>query len=183
MFNKRDEATGEAGYSSYGDSSSSSYTPSASPSPSPSPSAGRRDVAVIGASIRINGDLQGDEDLLIQGQVKGTVQLKNNSLTVGEKGSVKANVYAKSVTVEGQMEGDLYGSENVNIRRSANVKGNIVSPRVCLEDGAKFKGSIEMDPEALREVFKDNKPATPLNAMGSAAKVEDKPQAKTAAAS
>jgi cytoskeletal protein CcmA (bactofilin family) len=113
---------------------------------------GSREAAVIGASITIDGDVRGDEDLLIEGEVSGTVQLKNNSLTIGPQGKVRADVYAHSIYVDGYLEGDLFGSERVNIRTSAQVKGNITSPRVSLEDGAKFKGAIEMDPQAGQNV-------------------------------
>lgn len=113
---------------------------------------GSREAAVIGPSIHIDGDVRGEEDLLIDGEVSGTVQLKNNSLTVGPNGKVRADVYAHSIYVDGYLEGDLYGSERVNIRKSAQVRGNITSPRVSLEDGAKFKGSIEMDPQAAQNV-------------------------------
>lgn len=111
---------------------------------------GRGDVAVIGRSIRIDGDLRGEEDLRIEGDVNGTIQLKNHTLTIGSEGKIKADVYAKSVTVDGVMEGDICGSEQVSIRKTARVRGNIVAPRVSLEDGAKFKGSIEMDSEAVQ---------------------------------
>jgi cytoskeletal protein CcmA (bactofilin family) len=119
------------------------------------PDAGRmanagREAAVIGPSIHIDGDVRGEEDLLIEGEVNGTVQLKNNSLTIGPQGKVRADVYAHSIYVDGLCEGDLYGSERVHIRKSAQVHGNVTSPRVSLEDGAKFKGSIEMDPQAAQ---------------------------------
>jgi cytoskeletal protein CcmA (bactofilin family) len=110
----------------------------------------QREAAVIGPSIHIDGDLRGEEDLLIEGEVNGTVQLKNNSLTIGPQGKIRADVYAHSIYVDGFMEGDLYGSERVNIRKTAQVRGNVTSPRVNLEDGAKFKGSIEMDPQAVQ---------------------------------
>ena len=109
-----------------------------------------REAAIIGPSIHIDGDLRGEEDLVIEGEVNGTVQLKNNSLTIGPQGKVRADVYAHSVYVDGYMEGDLYGSERVHIRKSAQVRGNVTSPRVSVEDGAKFKGSIEMDPQAAQ---------------------------------
>ncbi|MEO8467948.1 MAG: polymer-forming cytoskeletal protein [Gammaproteobacteria bacterium] len=112
--------------------------------------AGPREKAVIGPSIHIDGDLRGEEDLLIEGEVSGTVQLRSNSLTIGAQGKVRADVYANSIYVEGLMEGDLYGTERVHIRKSAQVRGNVTSPRVSLEDGAKFKGSIEMDPQAVQ---------------------------------
>jgi cytoskeletal protein CcmA (bactofilin family) len=126
---------------------------SAAPQPEPAKRApvqgGSREAAVIGPSIHIDGDLRGEEDLLIEGEVNGTVQLKNNSLTIGSQGKIRADVYAHSVYVEGYMEGDIYGSERVSVRKSAQVRGNITSPRVSLEDGARFKGSIEMDPQAV----------------------------------
>lgn len=124
-----------------------------------------REVAVIGPSIHIDGDLRGEEDLLIEGEVNGTVQLKNNSLTIGAQGKVRADVYAHSIYVDGLMEGDLFGSERVHIRKSAQVRGNVTSPRVSLEDGAKFKGSIEMDPQAVQSAATSRgmapKPAAP----------------------
>ena len=131
-----------------GDSGSGARADSGSASPRKSE--GPREAAVIGPSIHIDGDLRGEEDLLIEGEVSGTVQLKNNSLTIGPQGKIRADVYAHSIYVDGFMEGDLYGSERVNIRKSAQVRGNITSPRVSLEDGAKFKGSIEMDPQAVQ---------------------------------
>ena len=122
-----------------------------------SSSAGR-EHAMIGASIHIDGDLRGEEDLLIEGEVNGTVQLKNNSLTIGAQGKVRADVYAQSIYVDGLMEGDLYGTERVAIRKNAQVRGNVTSPRVSLEDGAKFKGSIEMDPQAVQSATARNAP-------------------------
>ena len=118
------------------------------PSASASASA-PREAAVIGPSIQIDGDLRGEEDLVIEGEVSGTVQLKTNSVTVGAQGKVRADVYAHSIYVDGYVEGDMFGSERVHIRKSAQVRGNITSPNVSLEDGAKFKGSIEMDPQAV----------------------------------
>ena len=114
--------------------------------------------AVIGPSIRIDGDLQGEEDLIIEGEVQGTVNLRGNALTIGSKGKVKADVYAQSIRVEGHMEGDLFAAERAVITKTANVRGNITAPRVNLEDGARFRGSIEMDPESLQPVFGANKP-------------------------
>ena len=132
-------------------------------SPPRSSAAASRDAAVIGPSIHIDGDVRGEEDLLIEGEVSGTVQLKNNSLTIGPQGKVRADVYAHSIYVDGYLEGDLYGSERVNIRKSAQVRGNITSPRVSVEDGAKFKGAIEMDPQAAQSVV-GNRMAPPKSA-------------------
>ncbi len=129
--------------------------PSAASSPprTVSSSGSVRDAAVIGPSIHIDGDLRGEEDLLIEGEVNGTVQLKSNSLTIGAKGKVRADVYAHSVFVEGLMEGDLFGSERVAILKTAEVRGNITAPRVSLEEGARFKGSIEMDTEVVKSTL------------------------------
>jgi len=124
-------------------------------SPSAPASPASQGVAAIGRSIRINGDLEGEEDLRIDGEVNGTVRLKKNAVIIGSDGKIRADVYAKSVTVEGTVEGDLFGAEQVSIRRSATVKGNITAPRVSLEDGAHFKGSIEMDPEAVKAALGD----------------------------
>jgi len=101
--------------------------------------------AVIGPSIRINGELSGSEELLIQGQVQGTVDLKQNSVTVGQTAKVKAEVFAKVIQIEGEVQGDLCGEEQIVLHSTANVQGNLVAPRVSLQDGARFKGKIDMD--------------------------------------
>ncbi len=104
---------------------------------------------MIGRSIRIEGDVRGEENLRVEGDISGTIQLPNHSLTIGTEGRIKADAYAKSVTVDGEVNGDLYASECVNIRSNARVKGNIVASLVNLEQGARFKGSIDMDPEKV----------------------------------
>jgi len=111
------------------------------------------DSAVIGRSIQIDGDLRGDEDLRIEGDVSGNVELKNNALTIGKEGKVKADVYAKSIAVDGETMGDLYATERVTVHVNARVQGNIISPKVSIEEGARFKGSIEMDPAAVEKVL------------------------------
>ncbi|MFC6632067.1 bactofilin family protein [Microbulbifer taiwanensis] len=108
-------------------------------------------AAIIGPKIRFRGELVGEEDLLIQGQIDGTIDLKDNNLTVGEQGKVKANVLAKTITVQGEVEGDIFAQERIAILSSSNVQGNLVAERVILEDGARFRGSIDMDVEAHRD--------------------------------
>ena len=103
-------------------------------------------VVAIGASIHIKGDVTGDEDLIIQGHVDGTVNLKGHNVTISKSAKVKANIEANQIIVEGELSGDMNGDEKVIIRESGNVYGNIIAPRVTLEDGALFKGSIEMEP-------------------------------------
>lgn len=125
-----------------GSGAASTVAPS-TPRPATAPG-GRREPATIGPSITIKGDVSGDEDLIIQGKVDGTVTLHQHNVTVGQEGRVKADVTGKIVVVEGQVDGDLHGAEQVVLRRSARVTGNIASPRVSLEDGARFRGGIDM---------------------------------------
>jgi len=106
-----------------------------------------RTTATIGPSIQISGDVTGNEDVRIEGRVEGTVNLSDNVLTIGKEGQINATVNARVIFVEGKVEGDLKGDEKVVVQASGNVRGNIVSPRVTLEDGCKFKGSIDMDVE------------------------------------
>jgi cytoskeletal protein CcmA (bactofilin family) len=105
-----------------------------------------RSAAMIGPGIRIKGDVTGEEDLVIKGKVEGTIDLGGNEVTVSESGEVKADIKAKVVVISGEVTGDVSGSEKVIISKSGNVRGNIIAPRMTLEDGAVFKGSIDMDP-------------------------------------
>jgi cytoskeletal protein CcmA (bactofilin family) len=114
---------------------------------------GTGQFAVIGRSIQINGDVKGDEDLMIEGDVSGTVELRNHALTVGKEGKVKANIFARAITVDGTTEGDMSASERISVRATANVRGNLLAPRISLEDGARFKGSIEMDQQAVEKAL------------------------------
>ncbi|MCU0305581.1 MAG: polymer-forming cytoskeletal protein [Thermoanaerobaculales bacterium] len=111
------------------------------PRPAPSP---RGEQATIGRSITIRGDVTGDEDLVIQGRVEGTIDLQQHNVTVGPDGRVKANVAGRTVTIEGEVDGDVRGAEQVVLRAGSRVHGDIVAPRVALEDGASFLGSIDM---------------------------------------
>ena len=112
------------------------------PTPGPANQPGER--AVLGASILVKGDLSGEEDLIIQGSLEGKIQLSGNKLTVGQQGRVKADIYAREICIEGQVNGNLFGEEKITVRKAGNVRGNMISPRVSLEDGATFKGSIDM---------------------------------------
>ena len=123
--------------------SEDSETPSVIPSNNPMNQLQYR--AVIGPSISIKGELSGDEDVLIQGRVEGKIDLKKNNVTVGKNGQIKAEIYAKIISVEGEVQGDLFSDEKIVLRQSGVVRGNIKAPRVHLEDGAKFKGSIDME--------------------------------------
>jgi cytoskeletal protein CcmA (bactofilin family) len=101
--------------------------------------------ASIGPSITVKGDISGNEDLVIQGRVEGSVKLVQNNVTIGSNGRVNADVNGRTVIVEGEVKGDLSAEEQIILRHTARVEGGLVAPRVALEDGAVFRGSIEMD--------------------------------------
>lgn len=145
----------ESEMSSQPASSSSNVAPSSSRGET-----GSRGVATIGPSIAIRGDVTGEEDLVIEGRVEGKVLLKNNSVTVGRNGRVKGDVFAKTITIEGELEGDVSGHEDVIIRQSSKVCGNVHAPRVSLDSGCRFQGSIAME-EALAQQTKEAKAAQP----------------------
>jgi cytoskeletal protein CcmA (bactofilin family) len=105
-----------------------------------------RRVAMIGSGIQVNGDISGDENLVVDGKVDGSIKLDTNEVSVGKTGIVKADISARIVKIDGRVDGDITGQEKVVITKTGNVHGNIIAPRVTLEDGAIFKGSIDMDP-------------------------------------
>lgn len=103
-----------------------------------------RDVVNIGKSVVIKGELSGSEDLTIEGQVEGKIELRQNVLTIGPNGKIKAQVFAKAVIVLGEVTGNVTASEKVDIRDNGSVDGDLVSPRVAIAEGAHFRGSIDM---------------------------------------
>jgi len=100
--------------------------------------------ATIGPSIVIKGEVSGNEDLLIQGQLDGSVALGLNAVTVGDGGRVKADITGRIITIEGRVEGNLKAKEQIILRGTATVQGDIKAPRVVLEDGASFRGLVDM---------------------------------------
>lgn len=119
--------------------------PQPSPVTTPEPRRTTRQGAVIGPSLILKGEVHGNEDLYIEGQIEGTIALKKNNVTIGREGKIKADIYGKTISVEGTVKGNLYGQEKIILRESGKVEGNIAAPRVSLEDGAQFKGSIDME--------------------------------------
>lgn len=102
------------------------------------------DLAQIGKSVVIKGELTGSEDLYVDGQVEGSISLKTNSLTVGPNGLVKAGVEAKAVVVQGKLEGNVQASDRVELRKSAVVTGDISTQRIAIEEGAYLKGKVDI---------------------------------------
>src|SRR5437773_5977891 len=121
--------------------------PNVAASPSPRIEAGNsmeKDIVNIGKSVVIKGELNGSEDLTIEGHVEGTIQLRDNVLTIGPNGRIKAQVFAKAVIVLGEVTGNVTASDKVDIRDNGSVDGDIVSPRVAIAEGAHFRGSVDM---------------------------------------
>jgi cytoskeletal protein CcmA (bactofilin family) len=104
-------------------------------------------IVNIGQSIHIKGELTGNEDLTIEGKVDGKVLLKDHNLTVGANGKLVAEVQAKTVMVLGEVTGNITADDKVEVAATGTMRGDIQAPRVVLADGAKFKGSIDMDPK------------------------------------
>lgn len=120
----------------------------------PKPAIGKDEVVNIGKSVFIKGELTGDEDLTIEGRVEGKIELKDHNLVIGPNGRIKAEMYARNVTVVGNVVGNIVASEIVEIRTSGSVVGDIKAPRISVADGAHFKGSVDMQngTEEVKEV-------------------------------
>ena len=105
------------------------------------------EFAHIGKSVIIKGELSGSEDLYVDGQVEGTINLQGNSLIIGSSGHVRANVSAKGVVVQGRLEGDIQATDRAELKKSAVAVGDIITQHLAIEEGAYFKGKIEVQRE------------------------------------
>ena len=103
-----------------------------------------KDIVNIGKSVVIKGELTGSEDLTIEGHVEGTIQLREYVLTIGPNGRIKAQIFAKSVVVLGEVIGNVTASEKVEIRDNGSVDGDLIAPRIAIAEGAHFRGSVDM---------------------------------------
>ena len=134
-----------------------------------------RTTVNIGKSVVIKGELNGSEDLTIEGQVEGKIELRQNVLTIGANGRIKAQVFAKAVIILGEVTGNVTATEKVDIRDNGSVDGDIASPRVAIAEGAHFRGAIDMQRAGAKPGEKDkaDKPAaaasTPSTAAGAPA--------------
>lgn len=145
------------------------------PSSSVKPATKSTSSASIGPSIRINGDIAGNENLIIHGQVAGSISLPNNMLTVGKEGSIDADVSAKAVDIEGKVSGTVQASEVVRVQPTGYVKGDIAAPRVVLEDGCQFRGGIDMQEQQISGSNKQGDAHTKTNGAGNQAKPHQQP--------
>jgi cytoskeletal protein CcmA (bactofilin family) len=112
------------------------------------------DLAQIGKSVVVKGELSGSEDLYVDGQVEGSIALKNNSLTVGPHGQIKASVEAKGIVVQGKLEGNVIATDRVDLRKSAIVTGDITTQRISIEEGAYLKGKVDIQGKAEKAAGK-----------------------------
>ncbi len=104
----------------------------------------------IGKRVVIKGELCGTEDLTIEGQVEGKIELRQNVLTIGPNARIKAQVDARAIVIEGHVTGDITASERIDIRANGSVDGDLVAPRVAIADGAHFRGSIDMQRQGTK---------------------------------
>jgi len=102
----------------------------------------------VGTGLRIKGELSGSEDLLVEGTVEGPIHLADHKLTVGPSGKLTSDVVAREIIVHGNVKGDLRASERIEIMKNGSVVGDLTTARILIEDGASFKGSIEIEREA-----------------------------------
>ena len=127
-----------------------------------------KDVVNIGKSVVIKGELNGSEDLTVEGNVEGKIELREHVLTIGPHGKIKAEVFAKAVIVLGEVIGNIAASEKVDIRENGSVDGDIVSPRVAIAEGAHFRGSVYMQRKpagaSAQAPKPEAKPPAPLQA-------------------
>ena len=131
-------------------------------------------IVNIGQSVQIKGELTGNEDLTIDGSVDGKIVVKDHSLTIGANGKITAEVHGKTVIVTGQVVGNITADDKVEIAPTGSVQGDIRAPRVAIADGARFRGSIDMD---------GSSGASKSKSTSSNASVSDVARAATASAS
>lgn len=111
-------------------------------SSNPSAAGGQR--TVIGRTVVAQGQIVSGEDIVIEGQFDGTINLNDHCLTVGAEGRVKAEIHARTVVIQGSVAGNIEAREKIDIRRTGHVVGDLVAATVAIEDGAYFKGSIDI---------------------------------------
>lgn len=156
--------------------------PVAAASPSPSPSVNmpsretakpaaeaRADVGHIGKSVVLRGELTGNEDLYLDGEVEGNINLRDHKLVIGPNGKIKATITARDVVVHGKVEGNLNASDRVELKRCCSLTGDVSTQRIVIEDGAFFKGAIDIKENHEREVRVEQRKvmATAATSLGS----------------
>jgi len=131
-----------------------------STTPRPAATATTADQATIGKSLVIKGEVTGSESLYIDGRVEGSINLAGNRVTVGRNGVVAANISAREIVVLGKVRGNLTASDRVDIRSDGSLTGDVVAARISIEDGAYFKGGIDIRKAGQKPNGEEMKPAT-----------------------
>jgi cytoskeletal protein CcmA (bactofilin family) len=134
----------------------------------------------IGKSVVIKGELTGSEDLTIEGHVEGKIELRQNILTIGPNGKIKAQVFAKSVVILGEVTGNVTASEKVDLRDNGSIDGDITAPRVAIAEGAHFRGSIDMQRSGAKA--SESKAAQTSSPQTTSAPAQNQPQPAPAGA-
>jgi len=119
------------------------------PEPQQRESSLRGGIATIGKNLVVKGNVSGGEDLYVDGELEGSVELKDNNITVGPNGRVNANLHARDIVVLGRLKGNVRAVERLEIRKTGSLIGDIITARVVIEDGAYFKGSIDIQKGAV----------------------------------
>jgi cytoskeletal protein CcmA (bactofilin family) len=104
----------------------------------------RRQGATIGRAVRIIGDVYSEEDLFIDGEIQGTLEVKDSKVTIGPNGKAKSEIHAREVVIQGQVQGNVEATQKINIRKEGSLVGNIKTAGIIIEDDAYFKGSIDI---------------------------------------
>jgi cytoskeletal protein CcmA (bactofilin family) len=137
------------------------------PRPVAAPSTSVKAPARIGSTLYFKGDLQGEEDLVVEGRIEGRITIKQGNVTVGEKGRVEADIEAASIQVAGLVKGNLTGADRVVLLESGRVEGNITARSVSLENGCHFKGSIDMQNDSAPRPSMKTLPQQPATSVAS----------------
>ncbi|MCH4811142.1 bactofilin family protein [Vreelandella neptunia] len=136
--------------------------PRSSSSPPPSNNSARSSLSVIGSNTQVEGDINSDEDLTVEGRVSGIITCKQHTVTLGANGYIKGDVFAHTLHVSGEVNGNLVALHRATIHKGAKVSGTIIAPCLVLEDGSTFHGSIDMNPDndVLKSAFNDGSVST-----------------------
>ena len=142
----------------------------------------RAEVAHIGKTVLVKGELSGTEDLYLDGEVEGSIELRDHSLVIGPNGRVRAHIHARDVVVHGKVDGNIKGTERVELKKSAVLSGDIFTQRIIIEDGAFFKGAIDIQKEGAKTAVKrDASVGTSAAASASAPAYSAAPAASSSA--
>ncbi len=114
----------------------------------------RADVAHIGKSVLIKGELSGSEDLYLDGEVEGSIDLREHSLVIGPNGRIRASIAARELVLHGKVEGNVQATERVELKKSSTLIGDVSTQRIVIEDGAFFKGAIDIPKEPKNDIRK-----------------------------